>query len=170
MLQEAILRYILKQKIFSIGGDFMIQDAGGADRYFVDGKAISLGRRLVIKDMDGDVAAVIQQHLISLTPAFEISRKGRPPATISRRFFSPIFDRLKVDLPGWDDLEVRGDLFDHEYTFYRGGRSVAQVSKRWISLVDAYGIDIADGEDDVLILASAVVIDEMLDQRSKVDG
>jgi uncharacterized protein YxjI len=159
------MRYVLKQKIFGIGGDFMIKDAAGHDRFFVDGKAISLGRRLIIKDMKGDEQAVIQQHIISLVPAYEINRKGKPSATISRHLFSPIFDRLKVDLPGWNDIEVRGDLFGHEFTFYRGGRSVAQVSKRWVSLVDSYGIEIDDEEDPVLILASAVVIDEMIDQR-----
>jgi uncharacterized protein YxjI len=36
---------------------------------------------------------------------------------------------------------------------------VATVSKRWFSIRDTYGIDISPGENDVLILASAVVID-----------
>jgi uncharacterized protein YxjI len=159
------MRYTLKQKIFGIGRDFMVQDQHGRDAFFVDGAAISIGRRLVIKDMQGHELCTIQQHLISLTPAFEISRKGKPSATISRRLFTPIFDRLKVDLPGWDDLEVRGDLFGHEFTFYRGGRDVARVSKRWVSLVDSYGIDIDDDEDPVLIIASAVVIDELIEEK-----
>ena len=50
---------------------------------------------------------------------------------------------------------------DHEYAFRRGDRVVATVSKRWFSWSDTYGIDIAEGEDDVLILASAVVIDQI---------
>jgi uncharacterized protein YxjI len=32
---------------------------------------------------------------------------------------------------------------------------------RWFSFSDTYGIDVAPGEDDVLILASAVVIDQV---------
>jgi len=36
---------------------------------------------------------------------------------------------------------------------------VAEVSKRWFSWSDTYGVDISDGEDDVLLLASTVVID-----------
>ena len=36
---------------------------------------------------------------------------------------------------------------------------MADVSKQWFSLTDTYGVEIADGEDDVLILASTVVID-----------
>ena len=58
-----------------------------------------------------------------------------------------------------DDLEAQGSFMDMEYTFERGGRKVAEVSKRWFSWTDTYGVDIADGEDDVLILASTVVID-----------
>jgi hypothetical protein len=40
-----------------------------------------------------------------------------------------------------------------------GGRVVAEVSKKWFAFTDTYGVDIADGEDAVLILASTVVID-----------
>ena len=58
-----------------------------------------------------------------------------------------------------DDLEAKGNFFDLEYTFYRGNREVAQVSKRWFSIRDTYGVEIAPGEDAPLILASAVVID-----------
>jgi len=46
-----------------------------------------------------------------------------------------------------------------EYTFTRAGQSVAEVSKRWFTLTDSYGVDIQEGEDDLLILASTVVID-----------
>jgi uncharacterized protein YxjI len=33
------------------------------------------------------------------------------------------------------------------------------VSRRWFSWANTYGVDIAEGEDDILILASRVVID-----------
>lgn len=163
------MRYLMRHKIFGIGGDSMIRDAEGNDAFFVDGAAISLGRRLVIKDMQGREMATIQQRLISLTPAFEIHRTDGPSATISKKLISPFVDRLKVDLPGWDDIEVVGDIFDHEYTFHRGGREVARVSKRWFSIGDSYGVDIAPGQDDVLILASAVVIDELLHVEDRKD-
>ncbi len=65
-----------------------------------------------------------------------------------------------------DDLEAKGDF--HEYAFTRAGRSVATVSKQWFSWSDTYGVDIAEGEDEVLILASSVVIDMVChDDRGK---
>jgi len=66
-------------------------------------------------------------------------------------------------------LEAQGDFLDHEYTFERHGEEVAAVSKRWFSWTDTYGVDIAKGDDDVLILASAVVIDMVCHQESKRD-
>jgi uncharacterized protein YxjI len=64
-----------------------------------------------------------------------------------------------VDVPGPNDLVAEGSFTDHEYTFTRGDEPVATVSKKWFTFADTYGVEIADGEDDVLILASTVVID-----------
>jgi uncharacterized protein YxjI len=36
---------------------------------------------------------------------------------------------------------------------------VATISKRWFAFTDTYGVEIADDQDAVLILASTVVID-----------
>ena len=162
------MRYQLKDKLFSIGGDAMIQDASGKDLLFVDGKAISLGRRLEIKDLQGNGLATIQQQLIALTPTFEIRKHDGVSAKISVKLLS-LLDRLKIDVPGNDDLEARGDIFHHEYGIFRGSREVAHISKAWIALSDTYGIDIDDDQDQVLILACAVVIDEILDMRKKTD-
>ncbi|WP_153557641.1 LURP-one-related/scramblase family protein [Roseimaritima sediminicola] len=57
------------------------------------------------------------------------------------------------------DLDAKGDYFDHEYQFTRDGRPVASVSKKLFSFTDSYGVEIAEGEDDVLILACVIVID-----------
>jgi uncharacterized protein YxjI len=162
------MRYILRERLFSIGGDAMIQDQRGRDLYFVDGKAISLGRRLEIKELKGRVLATIQQTLIALTPTFEIKVHEGTSARVSLKLLS-LRDRLKIDVPGSGDLEAVGDLFRHEYSISRRGRAVAQVSKRWLTIADSYGIEIEDDEDQILLLASAVVIDEILDMRQKAD-
>jgi uncharacterized protein YxjI len=60
---------------------------------------------------------------------------------------------------GHGDLEARGDLSGHEYVFTRNGGGIAEISKQWFAWSDTYGVDIAQGEDTILILASTVVID-----------
>ncbi len=159
------MRFVLRDKMFGLGGDLTITDDHGRQVYFVDGKLISIGRRLEIKDPGThEVLATIQQRIISLLPTYEIHLPDRVTVTISKRI-SLFTDHLKIDVPGPGDLDVHGDLFHHEYSIDQGGREVARVSKRWVSLVDSYGVDIAEGLDPLLILASAVVIDELLDER-----
>jgi uncharacterized protein YxjI len=150
----------MRQKLLSWGDDYTIKDEGGRDLYFVDGKAFSLGGQLSFKDMDGRELAFIKQKLFKLSPTYEIHRGGQLAAVVKRELFALFHHRFAVDVPGPDDLEVTGNFFDYEYVFRRGDREVATVSKRWFSLRDTYGIEIADGEDDVLILASAVVVDQ----------
>jgi uncharacterized protein YxjI len=56
-------------------------------------------------------------------------------------------------------MVAEGDFMDHQYVFTRSGAPVAEVSKQWFAWGDTYGVQIAPGQDDVLILASTVVID-----------
>jgi uncharacterized protein YxjI len=90
-------------------------------------------------------------------------------AVVKKKLFTLLRCKFTVDVPGPEDLEAQGEFLDHEYAFERHSREVASVSKRWFSWTDTYGVDIADGEDDVLILATAVVIDMVCHQESKRD-
>lgn len=154
-----LMRYVMKQKLFSFGDDFTIRDAEGRDVFFVDGKAFSFGDQLSFRDMQGRELAYIRQKLLSWGPTYEIYRDGEPAAIVKKELFTFFRCRFTVDVPGPDDLEAAGDFMDHEYELTRDGRHVATVSRKWFSWSDTYGVDIAEGEDDVLILASTVVID-----------
>jgi uncharacterized protein YxjI len=153
------MRYVMKQKLFAFGDDFTIRNEAGQDVYFVDGKAFSFGDQLAFRDMQGRELAFIKQKLLNFAPTYEIHRDGKVAAVVKKKLFALMHHRFTVDVPGPDDLEARGSFTDHEYTFTRGGRTVATVSKRWFSWTDTYGVDVADGEDDILILASSVVVD-----------
>jgi uncharacterized protein YxjI len=153
------MRYLMRQKLFALGDDFTIKDEAGADRFFVDGKAFSIGAKLSFQDMNGIELAFIKQRLLNLKPTYEIWRKGEVAAVVTKDLFTLFNCRFHVDVPGPDDLEASGSFTDHEYAFTRGANQVAEVSKQWFTFADTYGVDIADGEDDVLVLASTVVID-----------
>ena len=153
------MRYEMKQKMFAFGEDFTIKDDSGTDRFFVDGRAFSLGHKLSFQDMSGDELAFIRQRLLSLGPTYEISRGGEVVATVKKKHFTLFRCKFSIDIPGPDDLEAQGSFIDYDYKFTRGEAVVGEVSKRWFSLRDTYGVEIVDGEDDVLILASTVVID-----------
>jgi uncharacterized protein YxjI len=71
-------------------------------------------------------------------------------AIVKKALFTLFQYRFSVDEPVPDDLEATGDLFDHEYGFTWGGKTVATVSKRWFSWTDSCGVDIAEDEDDII--------------------
>jgi uncharacterized protein YxjI len=160
------MRYVMKQKFWSWGDDFMIRDERGNDVFLVDGRAFSWGDKLSFQDMAGNEVAFIRQKLLSWGPTYEIESRGRLLAVVKKELFTFFRCKFTVDVPGPDDLEARGDFLDHEYSFERGGQTVANVSKQWFKLTDTYGVEI-EGADDVLILASAVVIDMVCHQESK---
>jgi len=153
------MRYIMKQKVFAWGDDFVIRNEAGDEVFFVDGKAFSLGDKLSFQDMRRNELAFIRQKLLAWGPTYEITRQGTLAAVVKKQLFTFFRCKFTVDVPGPDDLEAQGDFLDMEYAFTRGGRTIAEVSKRWFSWADTYGVDVRECEDDVLILASTVVID-----------
>lgn len=161
------MKYLLKQKLFAFGDDFHIKDESGNNVFFVDGRAFSVGNKLSFQDLQGNELVFIRQKLLSFGPSYELYRNGELAAVVKKKHFTLFRVKFSVDVPGPDDLEAQGDFLDREYTFERGGRDVARVSKSWFSLSDTYGVEIAEGQDDVLILASTVVIDMICHDEEK---
>jgi len=161
------MRYVMRQKLLSLADNFTIKNEQEQDVFLVKGKVFSFGDKLSFQDLAGNELVFIDQRLLNWSPTYELWRGAELLAVVKRELFSYIHHRFTVDVPGPNDLEAEGDFLDHEYTISRGGSVVATVSKRWFSWADTYGIEIADGEDDVLVLATAVVVDMVCHDHNK---
>lgn len=157
--------YLIRERMFAIGQDFDITDGDGRPVLRVDGKALSVTDRLVLRDPDGRDVAEVRRKLVATRPTYEVSIGGEEAARIRKKLFTPFVDRYTVDIPGPDDLEMVGDLFDHEYTVRRDGDVVATVSKSYFTVRDTYAVEIAAGENDLLILASVLALDLAQDRE-----
>lgn len=153
------MRYVIREKFFHIGEDSQITTDAGVPVFTVNGKILSLHNRLSILDTSGTEVAQVQRKILAWGPTYEVSRAGQEIAEVRKHLISPFVDRFTIDVPGPDDLEMTGSLFEHNFTIKRGGQVVATVSKQWMSLTDTYGVEIAPGQDDVLILASVLALD-----------
>jgi uncharacterized protein YxjI len=151
--------YLIRERFFRLGEDSDVTDEQGRPVLHVDGKVLSLHDRLVLRDPEGNEVAQVHRKLVALRPTYKVTVSGEEAAEVRKHLFTPFGDRFTIDVPGPDDLEVRGNLFDHEFTIQRGGRTVATVSKRWFSVRDTYAVDVAEGEDHLLILASVLALD-----------
>jgi uncharacterized protein YxjI len=153
------VRYIIKERFFRLGEDSDILDESGQPVLHVDGKVLTLRDRLIVNDLSGQEVASVHRKLLAFRPTYEISVRGEKAAQVRKHLFTPFRDSFTIDVPGPDDLEMTGSLLDHDFTIRRGDQVVATVSKAWLTFRDTYGVEIAPGEDDVLILASVLALD-----------
>jgi uncharacterized protein YxjI len=154
-------RYQMREKLFAIGDDFWIETDGGDRAFKVDGKALRLRETFSLEDLSGQELFKIQEKKLRIRDTMTIERGGDTVATVKKALITPLRDRFAIELAAGDEMSAKGNIVDHEYEIERDGQKVAEVSRRWFRIRDTYGIEIAPGEDDALILAVTVCIDEM---------
>ena len=155
------VRYQMREKIFSIGDDYWIENNRGERVFKVDGKAVRVRETVLIKDVGGAELCKVQQKKLRIHDTMEIERNGHTLATVKKALIAPLRQRYSVDVHDGEDLEVHGNIVDHEYRVERHGTKVAEVSKRWFRVRETYGIEISPGQDEPLILAVSVCLDRM---------
>lgn len=154
------MRYQINQKILSFGDNFTIRDEYGAERFYVKGKVFALGDKLRIYSEEGIEKAYIEQKLFKLLPEYSIYVEGQYAAKVKKEFtfFRP---RFQIDsIAG--QYTIDGDFFGYDFRIKRNGRIIATISKKFFAIRDSYGVEIADDENQVLILAFIIIIDQVI--------
>jgi uncharacterized protein YxjI len=160
------MRFVLKQKLIAMGDDYVIKDADGNQVYYIDAAKFSIGDKLSFQDIDKNEQAFIKSKLLTWGPKYLIYRNDEHYATIKKKWsFWGL--KIKIDIPGPDDLIAKGKIAKREYKLVRHGDVVATVSKGWFNISGSYGVDIKEGEDVVLILASVVAIELLVEKLNK---
>ena len=155
-------RYQMRQRMISIGDDYVIENDRGERVFKLDGKALRVRKTILFEDIDGHELCKIQERMLRVRDSMEIEGPdGKRLAMVHKAMITPLRDRWVVDREDGPDLRVQGNIVDHEYTIEQDGSKVAEVSKRWFRVRDTYGVEVAPGENDVLILAVAAVLDNM---------
>ena len=154
--------YQMREKLVSIGDDFWIENNRGEKVYKVDGKALRVRKTMIFEDRGGRELAKIQERMLHVKDSMEVEDpSGHQIAMVKKALITPLRDRWIVKIKGGPDLEVKGNILDHEYTIGEGREKIAEVSKKWFRVRDTYGVEIEPGQDDVLILAVTACIDQM---------
>lgn len=155
-------RYQMRQQMLSIGDDFWIENERGERAYKVDGKALRVRQTLIFEDAHGREVAKIQERMLRVKDSMEIEdANGRRAAMVKKALITPVRERWVANINDGPDLEIQGNILDHEYTIGEGRLKVAEVSKKWFRIRDSYGVEIMPGQDDALILAITTVVDMM---------
>ncbi len=155
------MRYLVRERLFSITDDFWVTDEQGDQVFYVDAKILSLRHALELKDASGRKLATIKHKLLTFTDAMEIEDDGGVVATVHKAVFSPLHHRANIDLAGGGRLEAVGNIIDKDFEIRDGGQPVARISRAWFRIRDTYGVDVAPGQDDALIICVAVCLDRI---------
>jgi len=154
------MRYKIRQKMFSLGDKFTINDEYDYEKFIVRGKIFSLGSKLRIMDLNENELVYIEQEIFHLLPQFKIYMGERVVAQIKKEFtfFKPVFNIEST----MGKFSLEGDFFAHDFQVLKDGKAAAVISKAWFTLSDTYGVDIDDNENQAFMLALVIVIDQVL--------
>jgi len=155
------MRYLVRERLFSITDDFWVTDEQDNRVFLVDGKALRIRETFELKDASGAVLATIRKRLVSLTDTLEIEHDGQVVATVHKAVFSVLHHRAHIDVEGRGRLEAVGNIIDKDFEIRDGGQVIAQVSRAWFRIRDTYGVEVAPGENDALIICIAICLDRI---------
>ena len=157
----------IQGKVFSITNKMDVYDETQTPVFQVESGLFTLGRQMHIYDMNGAERAQVNQKPFSIPPRFEVLIGGEMQAEIRRKF---TFFRPEYEIEG-TDWHVDGEVFAHDYSITNSsGTMVAQIHKAWLSWGDAYEVDIYQDYSEILVLATVLAIDTLLDQASHSSG
>jgi len=155
----AMHRYQMREKLLSIGDDSWIEDEAGDKVFKVNGKAARIRQTFILEDPNGGEVAKIQERKLSVRDKMVIEC-GDTSATVHKAL-TGVRDRYNIDVDGGPDLKAHGNFVDHEYEIEQDGDKIATISKKWFRIRDTYGIEISSGQNDALLIAVTVCVDEM---------
>lgn len=156
------MKLFIQQRIFTIGDKFSIYDENMNEVFYVQGEPFSFGKKLHLYDHLGNELIYIQQKLMTFLPRYIIYRNGYQEAVITKEFTFFKHEYL-IEGTGW---KVHGDFFDHEFSITSGSRTIATVSKKWLSIGDSFEIEFGENVDIPLALAAVLVIDACIDAQN----
>ena len=162
--EPAGTRYQMREKLLAIGDDFWIENGAGERAFKVNGKAVRVRSTFILESPSGDELFKIQKKDLHIRDTMKVERDGDTVATVKKALITPFRDRFSIELEDGPELSAKGNIVDHEFEIERDGDKVAEISKRWFRVRETYGVEVVPGEDDALLLAVTVCIDEMAER------
>jgi uncharacterized protein YxjI len=153
--------FVLNQKLISMTGDLWIDDSNGNHAFEVDGKLLAVRRSLLLKDTSGHELYEINKSLVHVHKTFEVKQGDKVVATVQRALMAFMGEHFTITAADGGQLKVNGNWAGREFHVQKDGTDVIVASRKFFSLHDAYGIQVAPGFDSPLALAIVVALEQI---------
>ncbi|APF26230.1 tubby C 2 family protein [Clostridium sporogenes] len=161
------MKFIIKQKLFSITDKYIIENEYGEKLYKVQKILMSMFKKIKIYDIEDRELVYIKEKFIKILPTYLIYMGGNQVATM-KKDIGILKPRFTVEsIIG--DYEVKGDILDINFTIEKAGETVARVKKHFPAIRDSYEVDIKEGASQSLVLAMVIIIDDVVHNTEKED-
>ena len=159
------MKFRIKQKFFSLTDSFNIEDEHGELAFTAKGKLFSISSGQTLFDNQEREVLKIKRKYLSLRPACRLVNPDGSEWLIKQRFWPFWKTRFTIETPQ-GELEMTGDVFQHEYQVRHGATVLASISKAFFSFSDTYGVEIFEESLVPQLLAIVIVIDRLQHDES----
>ncbi|MEU1014894.1 LURP-one-related family protein [Streptomyces sp. NPDC005900] len=163
------MRLLVRDRLLGIGDDYWIEDDQGRKVFLVDGKAMRLRDTFELKDAQGRVLIDIHAKMLALRDTMVIEREGHPLATVRRKRLSLLRNHYRVSLVDGTELDVSGKILDREFAVEYDGELLADISRRWLSVRETYGLHVVREDADPALLVAVTVCVIHLAEKERSD-
>lgn len=155
---KTAIKLYMRQKIVAIRDKYDICTEDETSVYWVQGNLISHGYK--IEDANGNLLLEIKKKLIALLPEYTMIKDGQEIGTIKKKI------RLtKPEITGTingEEIQIKGDLSGYHFSIKSNDVVIGNVDTERLTWGDVYSIDIKDPEKQDLVVAIAIVVDNVL--------
>lgn len=140
------------------GGNFSVTNERGQLIFRARGNFFSRGMRVTLVGRNGNELFSITKRRSGYKSQYKIYSHRNLVARVYKRRTSQ-YDKFFVNSRKGKDYTVRGNFTNRLYAFFYRNHQVAQITKSRRSFSDKYRIEISPQQNDLIILATTVIID-----------
>jgi uncharacterized protein YxjI len=166
------MRYHLKERFMTIKDDFVVRNDKGDLVFDVKGSFLRIGDHLRIYDRQtGNEIFSIKEKVFTYDKQYMFYQNDAEIATIRRKESSDFANNFfEVACASGAVLQLHGNFKEWDFEIVdQYARLYGHISHEFAFLSDHYTIDVPEGIDATFVIAIAVVLDEMREDRVKTE-
>ena len=136
-------RYTMREKMFAVGDDSGSRPRRPA-RVQGERQGDAPARHAVIEGRTATSCSRSRRRSSASATRWRSSADGGPSRPSRRRWWESATATRSRSRKA-ENCPAKGNIVDHEYEIERDSQKVAEVSKKWFRVRDAYGIEVAPG-------------------------